>query len=140
MPTSVGADLSGSGVELRIGAQRLDDGRTEFGLQVWDGENWAERVLPQSRFFPTNSRVDRWLNASALTLESGHVVRISAKLLEDDRIEFALQQRIGEEWVDRLLPRPRFFPADAAAGRWLYSGRLEPVGFRSGPGQNRPFW
>ena len=129
LPTSASATQSSSGVEVRIGAQRLDDGRTEFGLQVWDGEYWGERVLPQSRFFPTNSRVDRWLNASVLTLESGHVVRISAKLLEDDRIEFALQQRIGEEWVGRLLPRPRFFPADPAAERWLYSGRLEPVGY-----------
>ena len=129
LPTSASATQSSSGVEVRIGAQRLDDGRTEFGLQVWDGEYWGEWVLPQSRFFPTNSRVDRWLNASVLTLESGHVVRISAKLLEDDRIEFALQQRIGEEWVGRLLPRPRFFPADPAAERWLYSGRLEPVGY-----------
>ena len=86
-------------------------------------------MLPRSRFFPTTARVNRWLNSSVLPLESGHIVRISAKLLEDDRIEFALQQRIGEEWVDRLLPRPRFFPADPAAERWLYSGRLEPVGY-----------
>ena len=52
MPTSVGAELSGSGVEVPIGAQRLDDRRTEFGLQVWDGEYWGERVLPQIALLP----------------------------------------------------------------------------------------
>ena len=39
LPTSASATQSSSGVEVRIGAQRLDDGRTEFGLQVWDGEH-----------------------------------------------------------------------------------------------------
>ena len=129
LPTRASAELSSSGVELRIAAQRLDDGRTEFALQIWDGERWGERVLPRSRFFPTTARVDAWLNSSVLDLDSGHTVRISAKRLDDDRIEFALQQNIGGEWVDRLLPRPRFFPANVAAGRWLYSGRLEPVGY-----------
>ena len=129
LPTRASAELSSSGVELRIAAQRLDDGRTEFALQVWDGERWGERVLPRSRFFPTTAGVDDWLNSSVLNLDSGHTVRISAKRLADDRIEFALQQNIGGEWADRLLPRPRFFPANVAAGRWLYSGRLEPVGY-----------
>ena len=121
--------LVASGVEVRIGAQRHDDGRTEFALQVREDDSWSELVLPRSRFFPTTARVDRWLNSSVLELESAHTVRISAKLLEDDRIEFALQQRIGNEWVDRLLPRPRFFPTNARIGRWLYSGRVEPVGY-----------
>ncbi|MDE2989027.1 MAG: hypothetical protein OXT70_13395 [Chloroflexota bacterium] len=121
--------LVASGVEVRIGAQRLDDGRTEFALQVREEDSWSDLVLPRSRFFPTTATVDRWLNSSILTLESAHVVRISAKLLEDDRIEFALQQRIGEAWADRLLPHPRFFPVNARVDRWLYSGRIEPVGY-----------
>ena len=129
LPTTAGAELAGSGSEVRIGAQRLDDGRTEFALQVREESSWSELVLPRSRFFPTTAGVDDWLNSSALNLDSGHTVRISAKLLDDDRIEFALQQHIGGEWVDRLLPRPRLFPANAAVGRWLYSGRLEPVGY-----------
>jgi len=123
------AELVSSGVEVRIGAQRLGDGRTEFALQVREDDSWSDLVLPRSRFFPATSTVDRWLNSSILTLESAHVVRISAKLLEDDRIEFALQQRIGEDWADRLLPRPRFFPVNARVDRWLYSGRIEPVGY-----------
>lgn len=121
--------LVASGVEVRIGAQRHENGKTEFALQVLEEDGWSELVLPQSRFFPKTSRVDHWLNSSVLELESAHTVRISARLLEDDRIEFALQQRVGEEWAERLLPRPRLFPQNARVGRWLYSGRVEPVGY-----------
>ncbi|MYD53287.1 MAG: hypothetical protein F4W96_03125 [Chloroflexi bacterium] len=121
--------LVASGAEVRIGAQRLADGRTEFALQVREEDSWSDLVLPRSRFFPTTATVDRWLNSSILTLDSAHVVRISAKMLEDDRIEFALQQQIGDEWADRLLPHPRFFPVNARVDRWLYSGRVEPVGY-----------
>ena len=136
LSTTARGQQDDSNVPMRIGAQRLHDGRTEFGLQVWDGEQWGETVLPGSRFFPSTARVGRWLNSSFLTLESNHVVRISAKLLDDDRIEFALQQQIGEEWFGRLLPRPRFFPADANAERWLYSGRIELVGHVSAASNN----
>lgn len=48
-------------------------------------------------------------------------VRITARQLEDGRVEFALQQRVDGEWSERILPRGRFFPADAQAGRWLNS-------------------
>ena len=46
LPTTAGAELAGSGVEVRIGAQRLDDGRTEFALQVREESSWSELVLP----------------------------------------------------------------------------------------------
>ena len=81
LPTTAGAELAGAGVEVRIGAQRLDDGRTEFALQVREEGSWSELVLPRSRYFPTTAGVDDWLNSSALNLDSGHTVRISAKLL-----------------------------------------------------------
>lgn len=48
-------------------------------------------------------------------------VRITARQLEDGRVEFALQQRVDGEWSERILPRGRFFPADAQAGRRLNS-------------------
>ena len=54
--------------EVRIVAQRLDDGRVEFGLQQREGSGWSERILPQRRFFPTSS-VGRWLSSSTITLE-----------------------------------------------------------------------
>ena len=52
-------------------------------------------------------------------------VRIVARKLADDRIEFGLQQRQGDDsWGDRRLPSARFFPADVAVGRWLRSSPL----------------
>ena len=52
-------------------------------------------------------------------------VRIVARKLADGRIEFALRQHQGgDSWGDPLLPRARFFPADATVGRWLRSSPL----------------
>ncbi len=51
--------------EVRIVAQRLDDGRVEFGLQQREGDGWGDRILPQSRFFPVSSQ-GRWLSSSAI--------------------------------------------------------------------------
>ena len=39
--------------EVRISAQRLDDGRVEFALQQRQPDGaWGARLLPQLRFFP----------------------------------------------------------------------------------------
>ncbi len=51
-------------------------------------------------------------------------VRITARQLEDGRVEFALQQRVDGEWGERQLPRSRYFPTDAQVGRWLNSTPL----------------
>ena len=51
-------------------------------------------------------------------------VRITARQLEDGRVEFALQQRVDGEWGERQLPRSRYFPVNAAVGRWLNSTSL----------------
>jgi len=48
-------------------------------------------------------------------------VRITARLLENGKVEFGLQQREGDGWGARQLPRVRYFPADADVGRWLNS-------------------
>ena len=48
-------------------------------------------------------------------------VRISARQLEDGRVEFGLQQRVDSRWGERVLPRSRYFPADATVNRWLNS-------------------
>lgn len=123
-------------VEVRVAAQRLADGRTEFALQERVGGSWGERRLPSSRFFPANASVGRWLASSPLTVEvqpegmqtaSGGTsveVRVAAQLVADGRIEFALQERVGGSWGERRLPRARFFPANARVGRWLASSAL----------------
>ena len=58
-----------AGTEVRITAQRLADGRTEFALQQReaDGE-WGERLLPPERFVPATAAVGRWLSSTPLTV------------------------------------------------------------------------
>ena len=70
----VAAQHSTQTVEVRIVAQRLDDGRVEFGLQQRRDGSWGERVLPRARFFPATGS-GRWLSSSPveLTVESGAV-------------------------------------------------------------------
>ncbi len=128
---------TGDEVEVRVAAQRLADGRTEFALQERraDGE-WGERRLPLARFFPADTRVGRWLGSSPLTVRApgasegapGLEVRVAAQLLLDGRMEFALQERQADgAWGERRLPRARFFPADARVRRWLVSSPLTVV-------------
>ena len=115
--------------EVRIAALRHGDGRTEFALQQRGaGEAWAERLLPSGRMFPARADVGRWLNSTPLTLgdpAEGVVVRISARLIDDGRIEFALQRLgAGGQWAERQLPRSRYFPATPSVRRWLSSSAL----------------
>lgn len=113
-------------LDVRIVAQRLEDGRTEFALQQRDSNgDWGDRILPRGRYFPVAAQSDRWLNSTPLMLGDGLTVRITARLVADGRIEFALQQRDADDaWGERMLPRSRFFPSRAAADRWLNSTPL----------------
>ena len=54
--------------------------------------------------------------------------RIIARLLEDGRVEFGWQPTGGA----RVLPRQRYFPADADVGRWLRSSPVEVGGAEIG--------
>ena len=132
--TAITASGTGHEAEVRITAQRLANGRTEFALQQReaDGE-WGERLLTRARFFPATATVGRWLSSTPLTVRApgagddaeGAEVRITAQRLANGRIEFALQEREADgEWGERLLPRARFFPATATVGRWLSSTPL----------------
>ena len=128
-------------VEVRVAAQRLADGRTEFALQEREADgSWAARRLPARRFFPAGARVGRWLSSSPLTVEvqsdsvltdaqiPGVEVRVAAQRLADDRMEFALQEREADgSWGARRLPTRRMFPAGADVGRWLSSSALTVV-------------
>ncbi len=128
--TMVAQAQSGGEVEIRITAQRLEDGRTEFALQQRDGDGWSDRIAPRSRFLPAEPPVDRWLVSTPVTVaapveqtQSGgeFEVRITAQRLEDGRTEFALQQREGDGWSERVAPRSRFLPAEPPVDRWLVS-------------------
>ena len=55
-------------------------------------------------------------------------VRIVARKLADGRVEFGLRQEQADgTYGDTILPRSRFFPADATVGRWLRSSPLDLV-------------
>ena len=56
-------------------------------------------------------------------------VCVTARNLEDGRFEMAVQRRPeGGACGERLLPRRRFLPADAPAGRWLVTAPLSLEG------------
>ena len=121
-PTPVGDEGMMQGSDSgRIVARRLADGRTEFG---WQPEGSDERVLPSSRYFPTNARVDRWLNSSPVEVNGIEVGRINARLRADGRIEFAFTPTDGE----RILPPGRYFPTSAAIDVWLRSTEIDVGG------------
>ena len=56
-------------------------------------------------------------------------VRIVARRVASERVEFALQQREADaDWGSRLLPRQRLFPLGTTQGRWLVSTPLSLSG------------
>ena len=121
---------SGGGIEVRITAQRLEDGRTEFAIEQREGDGGRGRLAPRARFLPAEPPVDRWLVSTPVTIaapvepgQSGNEVevRITARRLEDGRTEFAVEQREGDGWSERIAPRARFLPAEPPVGRWLFS-------------------
>ena len=65
---ALGQSITGTS-DVRIIAQKLDDGRIEFGLEQ-DGE----QILPRARFFPTNARVGRWLKSSPIEVSAESAV------------------------------------------------------------------
>ena len=64
-------------------------------------------------------------------------VRITARLLENGKVEFGLQERTdGGDWSGTLLPSVNKFPyANATVDRWLFSSAvaLTPVEFETVP-------
>ena len=58
------------GHEARIAAQRLSDGRIEFGLQVRNVamRQWSKIALPTARFLPAGFDRQQWLHSSPLNL------------------------------------------------------------------------
>ena len=57
--------------QVRISAQRLEDGRVRFGMRTGAGPGgWIEPVGPTvNSFEPSLQRAGRWLSSSALTLQ-----------------------------------------------------------------------
>ena len=55
-------------------------------------------------------------------------VRVAARSVAGDRVEFAVQQRDGDGWGERVLPSSRFFPLVTTVGRWLVSSAVDVEG------------
>ena len=149
--TAITASGAGHETEVRITAQRLADGRTEFALQQREvDDGWSERLLPRARFFPATIAAGRWLVSTPLTVRApdagddaeGTEVRITAQRLADDRIEFALQERDADgAWGERLLPRGAVLPGHgdgrALAGEHAADGESAGAGGIAGHGPRR---
>lgn len=72
------------------------------------------------------------IGAAALALISadghGGQVRITARQIEDGRVETALQIRNGGAWSERIAPERRYLPAGAPDGKWLSSSPVDLPG------------
>ena len=110
--------------EVRIAAQRLESGATEFALQQRQRDGWGELRLPSPRFLPPDSPIDVWRHSGTLQLGNEVEVRIAARRITSDQIEFSLQVLDVGEWSERLLPVARLFPALPTPETWLYSSSL----------------
>ena len=134
--------------DVRIAAQRLEDGSIRFGLrtQAATGE-WMEPVTPHvHRFDPSMVRIGHWLFSSPLMLiieesrdgkllqlaqsaepaaQHGRTeLRIGAQLREDGRVEFSVQQRTDGGWSSHILPRVRTMSAAGDPTSWLSSSQV----------------
>ena len=106
-----------SGVEVRIAAQRLPNGRTEFALQQ-RGEDgtWSDRVLPRLRFFPATIENNRWLYSSPLTVFEPVVVVTSTPIVT--RADLVLDGANPDILVEADSPLPVQFRMLASNGVW----------------------
>ncbi len=59
---------SGGGIEVRITAQLLQDGRTEFALQQRESNGWSTRIVPRNRFLPAEPPLDQWFVSTPVTI------------------------------------------------------------------------
>ena len=125
-------------LEVQIAARVDTRGRVEFGV-IPPGGFVDSPMLPRARFMTRqNVNERRWLYSSEVAV-SGEadgtpgmmagattvVVRIAARGVDGNRVEFALQVKGSDNtWGERLLPRARFFPLSTPVGQWLRSSAL----------------
>ena len=117
--------------DVRVAARSVAGDRIEFAVQQRDGDEWGQRVLPASRFFPLATPVGRWLVSTPVTVE-GVTVRVTAARTGTGRVEFALQRQTDTGWTQRLLPTSRYFPISTEVGRWLVSSPVALTATTSG--------
>ena len=72
----------------------------------------------------------------AQTDDAGAELRLSARRLDDGRVELGLQRRVEGGWGARILPDGRFLSLDAPNGEWLNSAAFALA--ESGSGEAEP--
>ena len=92
----------------------------EFKIDCHDAQSPVPEVPPAPQ--PTDDPAERSTGDSSTAAVVGSPeVRIVARVLDDGKVEFGLQQQYNGSWGDRILPRARLFPVAAPAGSWLVS-------------------
>ena len=117
---------------VRIIARNADNNRVELGL-LEDGQDADSPTLPSARFLSwaavDEADVTSWRYSSPIEIGAGErraTVRIAARGLGGDRIEFTLQLRAADgEWSDLPAPQARFFRRSTTHTRWLRSSPLQ---------------
>ena len=108
---------------------QIDSGRTntcalteEGEVRCWGGYGYEGPI----RLLPSLASVDTHGPAATAIVSAGRIV---ARRLADGRTEFGWQPAEGGQ---RVLPRSRYFPANAQADRWLRSSPIEVDGVELG--------
>ena len=121
-PAAAQQEVPDGGIETRVGARFVDDGRVEVAMQVRSGGAWGEPLLPTKRMMPDFSKRSRWLSTSPIPLE-GVEARIVARRLAEGVVTVGLRVRaLDGDWGERQMP----------LGRLLYASS-EPVWSWSSP-------
>ena len=111
--------------QIRVAAWLTSEGTAKLAGQYYDGADWSEPVEPDGNELPTSddARLQRWFDTGTVDF-SGHEFRLSARRLEDGRLELALQEMNGDEPGWRHLTEYRWIPADSPTGQWLATGPI----------------
>lgn len=131
-PTAAQSPPGDEHTTVRIVARNADNNRVELGL-LEDGQDADSPILPSARFLSwaaaDEADVTSWRYSSPIEIGAGErsaTVRIAARGLRGERIEFTLQQRgAGGEWSDLPAPQARFFNRSVTHTRWLRSSPLQ---------------
>ena len=105
-----------SPVGFQIVARLGADGRVEHGVELANGE----RILPARRYLQADAPVGEWRASSDVEVEDGVLGQVSARWLEDGRVEWRFVGADGEV----TEPDVRFLPADVPEGVWFQSARI----------------
>lgn len=120
-------------IPVRVAIRATSDGRLEFGII---DDSTGGLLLPDGRYLRLEvMSLSEWTYSSPVTIPSTYesdtesrsveaVVRIAVRSSPDGKVEFGIQQQIGDAWSERLLPENRFLPPEPQVGMWLTSSQI----------------